>query len=676
MIRNSSDKEVMWCKNGLIEMDDAVSLLEIKSKEQGQVKGLLNASTESVILLDRKGTIIEINDVAAQRLNDSVDNLVNKSMLDILPPRVSEFRKNKMYELLYTRKPIRFQDQRMGRSYDNNMYPVLDSFNRVIAVAVYAKDITDAIRKDKALYESELQYRMLVETMSEGLGITDEYGVITYINERYCDMIGYPKTEILGNPVSRFLDDENKKILKHQLSERKKGITGSYEIKWTRKDKQKFTTMMSARPIYDEGHNIIGSFAIITDIQKLKSLEKTLRASEEKYRSLVETTLDLVWEMDANGLFSYINPNIKTLLGYEAENIIGQPFSRILARHEMESATNIFEEAFKLKNPVDVLEVTHMHKNGSGLVFEINAVPVFDHDGVFSGCKGISRDITKRKYAEERLKESEMRYRTMIEYSPDAITVSQDGLHKLINTEFTRLFGYTQQDLEKGLDYLTIVKDKDKKFLGERMLKRVVGENLSPEKLSVDFIAKDGKKIPCETSAAQIQFNGRLAALVIIRDIRERRQAEQELKKKAKDIEETNIALKVLLKHREEDKSVHEEKVISNIQKLVMPYLEKLKSSRLDEKQKTYISIIEKNLEDISAPFARRLSSEILKLTPAEIQVSNLVKQGRTTKEIAHLLYLSVKTIEAHRKNIRAKLGIKNKKANLRTHLMNIDNQP
>ena len=101
-----------------------------------------------------------------------------------------------------------------------------------------------------------------------------------------------------------------------------------------------------------------------------------------------------------------------------------------------------------------------------------------------------------------------------------------------------------------------------------------------------------------------------------------------------------------------------------------MPFLEKIKASRLDDRQKTLVEIMESNLNDIVAPFAKSLSTRYLNLTPAEMQIANMVKHGKTTKEIADTLFLSTRTIESHRDSIRKKLGIKNKKANLRTHLL------
>ena len=105
---------------------------------------------------------------------------------------------------------------------------------------------------------------------------------------------------------------------------------------------------------------------------------------------------------------------------------------------------------------------------------------------------------------------------------------------------------------------------------------------------------------------------------------------------------------------------------------VLVPYLDRLSQSKLDERQKSYISLAQASLNDIISPFIGKLSSKFLKLTPTEIQVANLIKHGKTTKDIAEILYLAVETVKFHRRNIRKKIGISNKKANLRTYLLSI----
>jgi DNA-binding CsgD family transcriptional regulator/GAF domain-containing protein len=147
---------------------------------------------------------------------------------------------------------------------------------------------------------------------------------------------------------------------------------------------------------------------------------------------------------------------------------------------------------------------------------------------------------------------------------------------------------------------------------------------------------------------------------------------EKELETKTTNLEEVNTALRVLLKRRDDDKVELEEKVLFNMKELIVPYLEKLKETGLDERQRALASILESNLDDIISPFSHSLTSRYINLTPAEIRVADLAKHGMTTKEMAELLNLSNRTIDSHRDNIRKKLGIKNRKANLRTHLLSI----
>jgi DNA-binding NarL/FixJ family response regulator len=150
------------------------------------------------------------------------------------------------------------------------------------------------------------------------------------------------------------------------------------------------------------------------------------------------------------------------------------------------------------------------------------------------------------------------------------------------------------------------------------------------------------------------------------------RQREQALELKSRSLEETNTALKVLLKHREEDKAAIEEQVQANVRKLIFPYIENLKRLKLNENQMYQVRTIEANLQQIVSPFLRNLTSAYLSLTPREIQVANLVKDGRTTKEMTDILNISATAIDFHRKNLRSKLGIKNKRNNLRSYISSL----
>jgi DNA-binding CsgD family transcriptional regulator len=155
--------------------------------------------------------------------------------------------------------------------------------------------------------------------------------------------------------------------------------------------------------------------------------------------------------------------------------------------------------------------------------------------------------------------------------------------------------------------------------------------------------------------------------------VEERKRAESALRAQSSHLEEVNTALRVLLKKREEDRHEMQENVLSNVKELVLPYLARLKRGRLEPHQATLMEILQANLENIISPFISKISSRYLNFTPTEIRVANLIKEGKTNKEIAELLLISKNTVLFHRHNIRTKLGLKNKKINLRTHLLSYE---
>ena len=150
------------------------------------------------------------------------------------------------------------------------------------------------------------------------------------------------------------------------------------------------------------------------------------------------------------------------------------------------------------------------------------------------------------------------------------------------------------------------------------------------------------------------------------------REKHSALKVKAKELRELNRALRVLLTERDKARGDLEERVVSNIKELVVPYINKLMKNGLGMHQMTYLKILQSNLNDIVSPFVHQLSSKYSALTPKEIQVAQLIRGGKNTRDIGELLNSSKRTIESHRQSIRNKLGIKDTKANLGSYLLSM----
>ena len=171
------------------------------------------------------------------------------------------------------------------KTYDLFDTPFINGDGTISKLTLF-HDVTESKKGEKALRESEEKFRMLVETMNEGLGLIDEKGVWAYVNEGLCNMLGYFPGDLIGRPVIEFMDEANQTVLKDQMARRRKGEWNPYEVTYTRADGRKINALVSPRPIFGEDQKFSGSFAIITDITELKQTEESLRESEAELRYL------------------------------------------------------------------------------------------------------------------------------------------------------------------------------------------------------------------------------------------------------------------------------------------------------------------------------------------------------------------------------------------------------
>jgi PAS domain S-box-containing protein len=280
---------------------------------------------------------------------------------------------------------------------------------------------------------------------------------------------------------------------------------------------------------------------------------------------------------------------------------------------------------------------------------------------------------SERRPREEEHEKLEARLRTAIESLPfDFFGIDVTGHYFIQNTtckiRWGDIIGQRPEDLSEDKNTLALWLDNNRRAFSGEIVK---GE--------IEFI-QEGEKRYYYNIIAPIYNKGIIDGILGFNvDITERKKAEEALKERekelqieARNLEEANVALKVLLKRRDEDKAELEDNVLLNIKGLVTPYLEKLKMSGLDKSQKAYMTILEASLNQVTSPFLHRLSFSFSNFTPTEIQVANLLKQGKTNKEIGKLLNSSSRTIAFHRDNIRKKLGLKNKKTNLKSYLLSL----
>jgi PAS domain S-box-containing protein len=206
----------------------------------------------------------------------------------------------------------------------------------------------------------------------------------------------------------------------------------------------------------------------------------------------------------------------------------------------------------------------------------------------------------------------------------------------------------------------------------EWVLRRSDGEKLNLICNSGPILDRHGNVIAGIIVWRDITEHKRVEEELRLKNITARKNMEQELQAKSYRLQEVNAALKALLRQRDEDRKEFEEALLTNIENLILPYIKRLKSGPLSSTQASLLEILESHLKELTSKFGKTLALEYRVLTPTEMRVAALVRDGKTSKEIADLLCISEKTASFHRNNIRSKLGMRGTGANLRSHLLSL----
>jgi len=290
------------------------------------------------------------------------------------------------------------------------------------------------------------RYQILVETMNDGLGVLDENGMVTFVNDRVCEMIGFSKEEIIGRLVTDFIDDGYRQIFMTHFEEHKEGVIRSFELTCVKKSGEKIHFIVSPKPILDDEGNFRGAFAVMTDItgrrkyeetiEKLneelelrveertrqlkavveeleaeiierKRIEIALKESEAKFRAITRTATDAIVLMDDEGKISYWNPAAEKIFGYTRQETLGKDLHLLLAPREYYQAFlsgfHIFRKSGQGAVIGKTLEFLAIKKDGTRFSIEIST-SVINLRGKWEAV-GIIRDVTERKLDEKTLRQ-------------------------------------------------------------------------------------------------------------------------------------------------------------------------------------------------------------------------------------------------------------------------------
>jgi PAS domain S-box-containing protein len=431
---------------------------------------------------------------------------------------------------------------------------------------------------------------------------------------------------------------------------------------------------MPGKPTYEELER--RNKELEKEVVNCKRTEQELQEIEKRFKNVTNSIEELIVFVDQNLKVQMINSTLAQTWNISLDDCAGEYC------YELFYGCNHICEGCPAIQVLNEGKVTRgaLRYRPDGRIIDRTAYPFIDDNGDITGVIVIGCDITQQKQTEEELRKSEEKYRTLLETTLQGCWLINPE-HKTVevNPSICKMLGYRPDEI-LGKTPFDFVDDENRKIFIDQFSKISVTAHRSYE---ITLKKKNGQDLQTYFNATTIRDeSGEVqGSFAFISDITDIKQAEQRLKQREKELgiknirlKEMNTALNILLKKRDEDKTELEEKVMTNITELVLPYVAKLKNTGLNHRQEIFADIIQSNIEEIISPFAHKLSHKYLNFTPAELKVAYLVKQGLRTKEIAKLLNSSPETITRHRKSMRKKLKLTDKKSNLRTHLLSLAN--
>jgi diguanylate cyclase (GGDEF)-like protein/PAS domain S-box-containing protein len=306
------------------------------------------------------------------------------------------------------------------------------------AVIGTAQDITNRKRGEEALKRAEAKYRAMFEDALMGIFQTTPEGRVVEVNPAFCRMLGYSSPDDVAHSISDlatqlYVHPEDRMRFHTILSSGR--LVEGFETEFYTKDRTVVSVRMNARAIRDPHDNATHYEGTAEDITARKRAEEALRKSEQRFRSLVETTSDWIWEVDENGVYTYASPKIRDILGYRPDEIVGKTAFDFMEPCEAERMKAVFRDFAESGKSFIALENTNIHKEGRKVVLESSGVPVFDNYGHLSGYRGIDRDITRRREAEKALLWKTTFLEALVESTLDGILILDEHKRKVAHNK-------------------------------------------------------------------------------------------------------------------------------------------------------------------------------------------------------------------------------------------------
>ena len=372
-------------------------------------------------------------------------------------------------------------------------------------------------------------HKAVFDSVTDGIVVLDKTGRITKINRAITQTGGYTEKDVVGTRLAalKMFTPESLAKMLAAFARRVLGqATPPYAVELRTKKGKTIFVEIHGSPLR-EGGRITGSVAILRDITKRKKAEEALRESEEKFKDVTVASADWVWEVDRTGKYTYASGKVKQILGYTPKELLRLHFYDLMPKDEAKKAMAEFNAALKTGAPIVDLENLNLTKDGGEIFFLTNGVPIYDDKRKVVGYRGVDKDITERKKAEEALKKSEERYRGLVEGTEAGFYTAALNGDALYASKFVERIveGFKAAEWRKKGFWAARIHQNDRKAVLREWSRGV--KSKKPFVLQYRFVCRDGTPVWVEDHAFPSPSKDMIEGFIL--DITERKKAEEHL---------------------------------------------------------------------------------------------------------------------------------------------------
>ena len=423
-------------------------------------------------------------------------------------------------------------EEALRKAHDDLELRVKERTKELISVVEALQDeMAGRERAVKELRESERKYRDLTDSLPEIVYETDERGGLSFANRWAFETFGYTQEEFdRGLTIFQMVIPDDRKRVEQNLQKlMKSGELISDEYTALRKDGTTFPAFATTNLIVRDNQPV-GIRGVVIDITKRKQAEEALRESEERYRTILEDIEDGYYEVDLPGNFTLFNDSLCRMLGYTKDEMIGMSNQQYTDQENRKKLFQAFNEVYRTGKPTKGFAWEVFKKDGNKLFGEVSVSLIKDSKGIPTGFRGIARDITEHKRTEEALRESEAKYRQLVEHAP--IGIYEIDLNQLkflsVNDVMCDVMGYSKEEFLSMSPY-TFLTEESKIALAERM-KKLLARKKVPDSVELKLRTKEGREFWALINSKLFYQDGKpYKAQVVTQDISERKRLEEQL---------------------------------------------------------------------------------------------------------------------------------------------------